>query len=140
MGPGIAQTLGSVRWHVAGNSEGDKVTETTLQEAGIFITLADSGEIISQSPEPLSESGDELYTPQVVYVTRGFAVDGSQVVRKTSQLERNRLVQFPSTPLQTVVTVTGNLAGPSWRFVTLLSLQKATCGLRVGNPMNIPDT
>jgi hypothetical protein len=72
MGPGIAQTLGSVRWHVAGNSEGDKVTETTLQEAGIFITLADSGEIISQSPEPLSESGDELYTPQVVYVTRGF--------------------------------------------------------------------
>jgi hypothetical protein len=55
-----------------GNCEGNRVTETTLQEAGIFITLADSGEIISQSPEPQSVSGDELYTPQVVYVTSGF--------------------------------------------------------------------
>jgi hypothetical protein len=34
--------------------------------------LADSGEIIIQNPEPQSVSGDELYTPQVVYVTRGF--------------------------------------------------------------------
>jgi hypothetical protein len=33
--------------------------------------LADSGEIISQSPEPQSVSGDELYTPQVGDVTRG---------------------------------------------------------------------
>jgi hypothetical protein len=33
---------------VAGNGEGNKVTKITLQEAGIFITLADSGEIISQ--------------------------------------------------------------------------------------------
>jgi hypothetical protein len=49
---------------VAGNSKGNKVTETTLQEAGIFITLADSGEIISQSPETRSESGNELYTPR----------------------------------------------------------------------------
>jgi hypothetical protein len=37
---------------VAGNSEGKKVNETTLQEAGIFIMLADSGEIISQSLGP----------------------------------------------------------------------------------------
>jgi hypothetical protein len=51
---------------VAGNGEGNKVTKTTLQEAGIFIMLADSREIISQSPEPGSESGDELYTPQAV--------------------------------------------------------------------------
>jgi hypothetical protein len=34
--------------------------------------LADSGEISSQSPEPRSVSGDELYTPQVGYVTRGI--------------------------------------------------------------------
>jgi hypothetical protein len=100
----------------------------------------DSEEIISQSPEPQSVSGDELYIPQVVYVTRGFAVDGSQVVRKTNQLQRNRLVQsFPTTPLQTVVTVTGNLAGPNWKSVTL-SLQKAACGPRVGNSKYIPDT
>jgi hypothetical protein len=39
-----------------------------------------------------------------------------------------------------VVTVTGNLAEPSWSSVTLLSLQKAACGLRVGNPKHIPDT
>jgi hypothetical protein len=38
--------------NVVGNSEGNKVTETTLQEAGIFIMLVGSGEIISQSPEP----------------------------------------------------------------------------------------
>jgi hypothetical protein len=61
-----------------------------------------------------SESGDKLYNPRVVYVTGVFAVDGSQMVRKTSQLQRNKLVQsFPSIPLQTVVTVTGKLAGPS---------------------------
>jgi hypothetical protein len=51
---------------------GNKVTKTTLQEPGICIILADSGKIISQSPEPQSVSGDELYTPQVVYVTREF--------------------------------------------------------------------
>jgi hypothetical protein len=50
---------------IAGNGEGNKVTETTLQEAGIFIMLADSGEIFTQNPEPQSVSGDELYTPQV---------------------------------------------------------------------------
>jgi hypothetical protein len=55
-----------------GNGEGNKVTETSLQEAEIFIMIVDSGEIISQSPEPQSDSEDELYTPQVVYVTRGF--------------------------------------------------------------------
>jgi hypothetical protein len=37
---------------VAGNGEGNKVKETTLQEAGIFIMLADPEEMISQSPEP----------------------------------------------------------------------------------------
>jgi hypothetical protein len=57
-----------------------------------FIILAYSGEINSQSPEPRSESGKELYTPQVVYVTWIFAVYGSQVVKKTSQLQRNKLV------------------------------------------------
>jgi hypothetical protein len=58
--------------------------------------LADSGKINSQSPEPPSVSGDELCTPQVVDVTRGFVVDGSQVVRKTSQLQRTTSwLQFP---------------------------------------------
>jgi hypothetical protein len=92
--------------------------------------LVDSGEINSQSPEPRSESGDELCTPQGGLCNQGvFAVDSSQVVRKTSQLQRNKLVQsFHSSPLQTVVAVTGNLAGPSWKSVTLLSLQKAACG------------
>jgi hypothetical protein len=33
--------------HVAGKGKGNKVTGTTLQEAGIFITLANSEEIIS---------------------------------------------------------------------------------------------
>jgi hypothetical protein len=61
--------------------------------------LENSGEIISQSPEPQLESGDELYNPQVVYITGGVAVDDSQVVRKTSQLQRNKLVQsFPQPP------------------------------------------
>jgi hypothetical protein len=62
----------AITWTVVGNSEGNKVAETTLQKAGIFIMLADSGEIISQSPEPRSVSGDELYTPQVGNVTEGF--------------------------------------------------------------------
>jgi hypothetical protein len=48
--------------------------------------------------------------------------------QKDKSVKRNKLVQsFPSTSLQTVVTVTGNLAEPSWRSVTLLSLQKAAC-------------
>jgi hypothetical protein len=38
-------------------------------------------------------------------------VYGSQVVRKTSQLQRNELVtEFPLNPLQNVVTVTENTA------------------------------
>jgi hypothetical protein len=37
---------------VVGKGEGNKVTETILQKAGIFITLGDSGERIPQSPEP----------------------------------------------------------------------------------------
>jgi hypothetical protein len=70
-----------------------------------------------------------------------FAVDGSQVVRKTSQLQRNKLVQsFPSTPLQTVVTVTGNLAGPSWRSVTFWACKKLLVAPRVGNSRQILDT
>jgi hypothetical protein len=49
--------------------------------------LADSGEVNSQSPELRSVSGDELYTPQVLYVTggEGVAVHDSQAVTKTSQ-------------------------------------------------------
>jgi hypothetical protein len=47
------------------NGEGKKVIKTTLQEAGIFIMLADSGEIISQSPDPRSELREELYTPRL---------------------------------------------------------------------------
>jgi hypothetical protein len=57
--------------HVAWNSEGNKVTETTLQEAGILLCYQ-TWEIKYQSPGPQSVTGDELYTPQVVYVTRGF--------------------------------------------------------------------
>jgi hypothetical protein len=121
---------------VLGNGEGNKVTKTTLQEPGICIMLADSGKIIFQSPEARSVSGGGLCNQGV------FARDGSQVVRKTSQLRRNKMVQsFPSThPLQTVVTVRGDLVGPSWRSVTLLSLQKASCSPRVGKPRPIPDT
>jgi hypothetical protein len=57
---------------VLGNSVGNKVTKTTFQEPGICIMLVDSGEIISQSPESRSLSGDELYTPHMAYVTREF--------------------------------------------------------------------
>jgi hypothetical protein len=71
------------------------------------------------------------YIPPGGLCNQGGFAGGSQVVRKTSQLQRNKLVQsFPSAPLQTMVTVTGNLAEPSWRSVTLLSLQKAACGLQ----------
>jgi hypothetical protein len=55
------------------------------------MTLGDSGEINSQSPEPRSESEDELFTPGGL-CNQGFAVYGSQVVRKTIQLQRNKLV------------------------------------------------
>jgi hypothetical protein len=56
-----------------------------------------------------------------------FAVCGSQVVRKTSQLQETSWLQsFPPTPLKNVVTVTGNLAEPSWRSV-ILSVQRAAC-------------
>jgi hypothetical protein len=37
---------------VAGNDEGNKVTETIFTGSREFITLVDSGEIISQSPKP----------------------------------------------------------------------------------------
>jgi hypothetical protein len=44
-------------------------------------------------------------------------------------IEKQAGTEFPLyPPLQTVVTVTGNLAEPSWRSVTFLSLQKAACG------------
>jgi hypothetical protein len=77
--------------------------------------LADSEEINSQSPEPQSELGDELiYPPCGLCNQEVFTVYGSQGVRETSQLHRNKLVtEFPLNPLQTVVTVTGNLAEPS---------------------------
>jgi hypothetical protein len=77
--------------------------------------LAHSGDINSQSPEPQSESGDELDTLHVVYVTRRFLQymvhNGSK--RQVSYTETSWLQNFTSTPLQTVVTVTGNLAEPS---------------------------
>jgi hypothetical protein len=64
-----------------------------------FIMLADSGQINSQSPEPWSVSGNELYTPKGLCNQGSFAVDGSQVVRKTSQLQKNKLVtEFFLTP------------------------------------------
>jgi hypothetical protein len=47
--------------------------------------------------------------------------------RKISYTETSWLQSFSPTPIQNVVTVTGNLAEPSWRSVTLLSLQKAAC-------------
>jgi hypothetical protein len=71
-------------------------------------------------------SGDELYTPQVVYVTRGFCsiwFTGDQKDKSVTEKQ----VGYRVSPLQNVITVTGNLAEPSWRSVTLLSLQKAAC-------------
>jgi hypothetical protein len=57
-----------------------------------------------------------------------FAVYGSQVIRRTSQLQETSWLQsLPPTPLQNVVTVTGNLAESSWRSVILLSVQRAAC-------------
>jgi hypothetical protein len=107
-----------------------------------FYYATDSGEINSQSPEPWSVSGDVLYTPQVVYVTRGvlqyMVYRWSE--RQVSYRETSWLQSFPPTPLQNVVTVTRNLAEPSWRSVTLLSLQKAACGPRIGNSKQILDT
>jgi hypothetical protein len=50
---------------VAGNDEGNKVTKTIFTGSRKFITLADSGEIISQSPEPWSVSGAGLNTYRV---------------------------------------------------------------------------
>jgi hypothetical protein len=93
-----------------------------------FIMLADSGEMSS----PLISIRRWVIYPPGGLCNQGiFAVDGSQVVRKTSQLQRNKLVtEFPPTPLQNVVTVTENLAEPSWRSVTLLSLQKAAYSLQ----------
>jgi hypothetical protein len=47
---------------VAGNGEGSKVTEAISTGIREFIMLADSGEIISQSPKPQSVSGAGLNT------------------------------------------------------------------------------
>jgi hypothetical protein len=47
---------------------------------------------------------------------------------KDKSVQRNKLViEFSHNPLPNVVTVTGKLAEPRWRSVTLLSLQKAAC-------------
>jgi hypothetical protein len=43
----------------------ETVTETIFTGSGEFITLVDSGEIISQSPEPQSLSETGLYTYRV---------------------------------------------------------------------------
>jgi hypothetical protein len=48
---GIALNMWTAFGSVSGNSEGNKATESTLQEAEIFIALADLGEIITQSLE-----------------------------------------------------------------------------------------
>jgi hypothetical protein len=77
---------------VVGNSEGNKVTETIFTGSREFIMLVDSGEIISQSPEPRSVSGAGLHTYRVC----------------------------PPSPLQNAVTVTGNCRA-SWRLATLQS-------------------
>jgi hypothetical protein len=54
---------------VVGNSEGNKVTETIFTGSREFIMLVDSGEIISQSPEPRSVSGaDYILTEQITYL------------------------------------------------------------------------
>jgi hypothetical protein len=82
-----------------------------------FIILAYSGEINSQSPEPRSESGKELYTPQVVYVTWGFCsmwFTGGQKDKSVTEKQVGYTVT-PLTSLQNVVTVIGNFAEPSWR-------------------------
>jgi hypothetical protein len=84
-----------------GNDEGNKVIETTFTGSREFIMLVDSGVIISQSPEPQSVSGDQLNTLWMRYVTSFvFSVYGSQVVRKISQLQKDKLVtEFAPTPL-----------------------------------------
>jgi hypothetical protein len=50
---------------VVRNSKGNKVTKTIFTGSREFIMLADSGEIISQSPEPQSVSGAGLNTYRV---------------------------------------------------------------------------
>jgi hypothetical protein len=50
---------------VAGNGEGNKVTQTIFIGSRQFFTLVDSGEIISQSPESQTVSGARLNTYRV---------------------------------------------------------------------------
>jgi hypothetical protein len=47
------------------NNEGNEVTKTIFTESREFIMLVDSGEIISQSPEPQSVSEGGLNTYRV---------------------------------------------------------------------------
>jgi hypothetical protein len=68
--------------NVAGNDEGNKATEIIFTGSRTFIILADSGEIISQSPKSRSVSGAGLNAYKVC----------------------------PPTFLQNVVTVTENIA------------------------------
>jgi hypothetical protein len=48
----VSPVPGQSTRNVVGNSEGSKVTETIFTGNKEFVTLADSGEIISQSSEP----------------------------------------------------------------------------------------
>jgi hypothetical protein len=53
--------------------------------------LVDSGEIISQSPDPQSVSGDQLYTLWEGYGSREF-------LQYMGQLQENKLVTEFATP------------------------------------------
>jgi hypothetical protein len=59
----VSSIPGQCTRNVAGNDEGSKATETILTGSRKFIMLVNSGEIISQSPEPqsVSEAGLNTY-------------------------------------------------------------------------------
>jgi hypothetical protein len=54
---GRVEKLPHTRERSCGNNKGNKVTETIFTGSREFIMLVGSGEITSQSPEPLSVSG-----------------------------------------------------------------------------------
>jgi hypothetical protein len=61
----VSLVPGQCTRNVVGNDEGNKVIETIFTGSREFITLMDSGEIISQNHEPWSVSGARLNTYRV---------------------------------------------------------------------------
>jgi hypothetical protein len=105
---------------VVGNARETKSLRPLCTKQEFYYAI-DSGKIHSQNPELQSESGDELCTastPQsqeMVYVTRVLL---QYIVHRWSERQANYretswLQSFTPTPLQNLVTGTGNLAEPS---------------------------